>query len=255
MEAFYAIENRLSSIFLQRRKSFLLRYPLRLAHRQALSQTSRTTIDELPGRHHLHEPYILLSCWLLTVTLIGCSKARTPVEARQPEATPGSPTQPGKANIDPCSLLTAEEIESVQGEPVKDTHSSSNTGRGFVVSQCFFMLPTSANSISLNLTQSSGGTDGRDPKELWRKSFHRDDELNETEKKDNQREEEEEKKAPPERITDLGDEAFWTGTPVGSALYVLKGDLFLRISVGGSGDPASKLAKSKTLAQLILKGL
>ena len=198
---------------------------------------------------------ILLACWLLTVTLIGCSKARTPVEARQPKATPGSPTLPGKANIDPCSLLTAEEIESVQGEPVKDTHSSSNTGRGFVVSQCFFMLPTSANSISLNLTQSSGGTDGRDPKELWRKSFHRDDELNETEKKDNQREEEEEKKAPPERITDLGDEAFWTGTPVGSALYVLKGDLFLRISVGGSGDPASKLAKSKTLAQLILKGL
>jgi len=60
MEAFYAIENRLSSIFPIKRKSFLLRYPLRLAHRQASYQTSRTTIDELPERHHLHEPYIAL---------------------------------------------------------------------------------------------------------------------------------------------------------------------------------------------------
>jgi len=55
-----------------KRKSFLLRYPLRLAHRQASYQTSRTTIDELPERHHLHEPYIALllavdchSHWLL----------------------------------------------------------------------------------------------------------------------------------------------------------------------------------------------
>jgi hypothetical protein len=32
--------------------------PLPLAHRQASSQTSRSNIDELPERHHLHEPYI-----------------------------------------------------------------------------------------------------------------------------------------------------------------------------------------------------
>jgi hypothetical protein len=246
MEAFYAIENRLSSIFLQRRKSFLLRYPLRLAHRQALSQTSRTTIDELPGRHHLHEPYILLSCWLLTVT---------PVEARQPKATPGSPTQPGKANIDPCSLLTAEEIESVQGEPVIDTYSSSQTGRGFVVSQCYFQLHTSANSISLNVTQKRDGPDARDPKEYWRHSFHREDESGQADRKDKRQEKEEERKSPPERVPDLGDEAFWTGSHVGSALYVLKGDVFIRISVGGSGDLASKLEKSKTLAQVALRRL
>ncbi len=198
---------------------------------------------------------ILLSCWLVTVTLIGCSKARTPLEARQPKATPGSPTQPGKANIDPCSLLTAEEIESVQGEPVIDTHSSSQTGRGFVVSQCYFQLHTSANSISLNVTQKSDGPDARDPKEYWRHSFHREDESGEADRKDKRQEEEEERKSPPERVPDLGDEAFWTGSHVGSVLYVLKRDVFIRISVGGSGDLASKLEKSKTLAQGALKRL
>jgi hypothetical protein len=196
----------------------------------------------------------LLACWLLTVTLIGCSKARTPVEARQPKATPGSPTQPGKTNIDPCSLLTAEEIESVQGEPVIDTYSNNQTGRGFVVSQCYFQLHTSANSISLNVTQKSDGPDARDPKEYWQHSFHREDESGEADRK-GKRLEEEENKSPPQRIPGLGDEAFWTGSHVGSALYVLKGDVFIRISVGGSGDLASKLEKSKTLAQLVLKRL
>jgi hypothetical protein len=198
---------------------------------------------------------ILLACWLLTVTLIGCSKARTPVEARQPEATPSSPTQPEKANIDPCSLLTAEEIESVQGEPVIDKHSSSQTSRGFVVSQCYFQLHTSANSISLNVTQKSDGPDARDPKEYWRHSFHREDESGEAARKDKRQEEEEERRSPPERIPDLGDEAFWTGSHVGSALYVLRREVFIRISVGGSGDVASKLEKSRTLAQFVLKRL
>jgi hypothetical protein len=197
----------------------------------------------------------LLACWLLAVTLIGCSKARTPVEAGQPKVTPGSPTEPGKTNINPCSLLTSEEIESIQGEPVIDTYSNSQTSRGFVVSQCYFQLHTSANSISLNVTQKSDGPDARDPKEYWRHSFHREEESGEVDRKGKKLEEEEERKSPPERVPDLGDEAFWTGSHVGAALYVLKGDVFIRISVGGSGDLASKLEKSKTLAQLVLKRL
>jgi hypothetical protein len=195
-----------------------------------------------------------LGCWLLTVTLLACSKARTPVEAQRPKATPGLPNQPRKTNIGPCSLLTAEEIESVQGEPVIDTYSNCQTGRGFIVSQCYFQLRTSANSISLNTTQKSDGPDARNPKEYWRHSFHRENESGEAARKD-KRLEEEERKSPPERVPDLGDEAFWTGSQVGSALYVLKGEVFIRISVGGSGDLASKLEKSKALAQLVLKRL
>ena len=53
----------------------------------------------------------------------------------------------------------------------------------------------------------------------------------------------------------LGDEAFWIGSRVGGALYVLKKDLFFRISVGGAGDEKAKLNKSRTLAQNVLKRL
>jgi hypothetical protein len=221
----YAIERRLSSIFPINGNPFcsVTRFVLRIGRRRT-KLPAPLLMNYLSGIISTNR--ILLSCWLLTVTLIGCSKARTPVEARQPKATPGSPTQPGKANIDPCSLLTAEEIESVQGEPVIDTYSSSQTGRGFVVSQCYFQLHTSANSISLNVTQKSDGPDARDPKEYWRHSFHREDESGQADRKDKRQEEE--RKSPPERVPDLGDEAFWTGSHVGSALYVLKGDVFIR---------------------------
>jgi hypothetical protein len=56
-------------------------------------------------------------------------------------------------------------------------------------------------------------------------------------------------------VKDLGDEAFWIGSPIGGALYVLKNELFFRLSVGGAGDQRAKLNKSKALAQRILKKL
>ncbi len=68
-------------------------------------------------------------------------------------------------------------------------------------------------------------------------------------------EEEEGKKSPPQRVADLGDEAFWTGTQISTALYVLKGDSYIRISVGGAGDQALKLEKSRKLAEFALKRL
>ena len=59
--------------------------------------------------------------------------------------------------------------------------------------------------------------------------------------------------AAPEKVNGLGDEAFWIASRVGGALYVLKKDVFFRISVGGAGDEKAKLKKSKTLAQQVLK--
>jgi hypothetical protein len=53
----------------------------------------------------------------------------------------------------------------------------------------------------------------------------------------------------------VGDEAFWSASSVGGALYVLKGDRYLRISVGGAGNAETKLKKSKTLALNALRRL
>lgn len=203
-----------------------------------------------------------LALFIMSVlfALAACSKpepeATTSNEVNaQQEAT--SQVGANAQKIDPCGLLTSQEIESVQGEPVKDSQSSSKTGGGLIVSQCYFALPTPANSISLTLTQTGEGADARDPKEFWGANFHPEKEAEESREgaESNARKEEEEKKSPPQKIDALGDEAFWTATPVGGALYVLTGHSFVRISVGGAGDVASKLQKSKKLAQFALKRL
>jgi hypothetical protein len=45
------------------------------------------------------------------------------------------------------------------------------------------------------------------------------------------------------------------GSRIGGALYVLKGNAYLRISIGGPSDQADKIKKSKTLAQKALARL
>jgi hypothetical protein len=43
----------------------------------------------------------------------------------------------------------------------------------------------------------------------------------------------------------FGDETFWMGNRVGGALYVLKGNSYVRVSIGGPADQASKIKGSK----------
>jgi Protein of unknown function (DUF1573) len=151
-----------------------------------------------------------------------------------------------KGKIDACALLTSKEIESVQNEPLKETKSSGSSAGQFAASQCYFALPTAANSISLTVIQKGDGSDARDPKQFWKETFHND--------KDKEKGRAEgEKATAPEKIAGVGDEAFWIGNRVGGELYVLKGHSFIRISVGGAGDKASKINKSRKLAEAILK--
>lgn len=134
----------------------------------------------------------------------------------------------------------------MQGEPFKSTKASQKSGGGLTISQCYFELPTAVNSIVVTVTLKAVGADARDPRQSWQEIFHR-------EKASEKREEGEEKE--PQKIEGIGDEAFWTGTRVGGALYVLKGNSYIRISVGGAGDQAQKTEKSKALAQSVLKRL
>jgi hypothetical protein len=227
------------------------------------------------------------------VTLIhgGCAKsevsknaagnqtAPAPGSAESPSAVvqPGRETNSGaavptaKGKIDVCALLTSQEIQSIQGEALKETKPSGTAQSGLNISQCFFSLPTFTNSINLAVTQKGDGAGARDPKEFWEERFEKryenEKEEREREKKGGERdreakqargverEEEEEEGAPPEKIEGVGDEAFWTGSRVGGALYVLKGNAFIRVSVGGIGNRQAQINKSKAIARLALKRL
>lgn len=194
---------------------------------------------------------------LLTIAAAGCSKSDKPevsTATPQPSATASQPSTSSPAARETagdgafaCTLLTKEETEAVQGEPFKETKASQKTNAGLIQSQCYFELPTPVNSIVLTVTQRGKGADARDPKQNWQELFHRD--------KAAEKKEEEKEGHGPEKIEGLGDEAFWTGSRVGGALYVLKGNSFIRISIGGAGDRPEKIEKSKALAQSVLKRL
>jgi hypothetical protein len=180
----------------------------------------------------------------------------SPGDKSSPAATPNL-TQ-AKAKTDACALLTSAEIEDVQKETVKETKLSGSSQAGFSVSQCFFTLPTFTSSISLQVTERGEGSSARDPKEFWRETFHREGKSEKRQREEKEREklgrsEEEEKGegAPPLKVTGVGDEAFWVGSRVGGALYVLKGNSYLRVSIGGAGAQTEKIQKSKSLAQRV----
>ncbi|HEX8897558.1 MAG TPA: hypothetical protein VF751_02575, partial [Chthoniobacterales bacterium] len=168
-----------------------------------------------------------------------CSKPKTQevVKSASPTVAPTPTSAPVTETPVPdnfaCTLLTKEETQAVQGEAFKDTKPSQQFGAGMAISQCYFELPTPVNSIVLTVTRKAEG--GRDPSQSWRDIFHR-------EQPASKKEEEEEKKEPV-KIEGIGDEAFWTGNRVGGALYVLKGNCYIRISVGGAGDQAQKIEK------------
>jgi hypothetical protein len=144
----------------------------------------------------------------------------------------------------------------VQGEPVKETKLTARSDGGFSISQCFFTLPTFTNSISLAVTQEAEAKAARDPRAFWRETFHEGGESKRERERERERESkdegEEEEEVEAERIRGLGDEAFWMGSRVGGALYVLKGNSYLRLSIGGTGDQASRVKRLKTLAQKAL---
>jgi len=162
---------------------------------------------------------------------------------------------------DACILLTSAEIEAVQGEPVKETKASVQPNGEMLISECIFHTTNFAKSISVALaTPFSAKPSELTPRQFWQKQFHaRDVEEDEIHaagkgaKKPKSEEEEEARK--PRRVAGLGEEAYWVGTPITGALYVLQGDNFVRISVGGVHEESVRIEKSKVLARAVVKRL
>jgi hypothetical protein len=176
----------------------------------------------------------------------------------QPSAAHASSAVKGK--IDACKLLTGEEIQSVQRDALKETKPSEQSSGGFTTAQCFYTTNNFVNSISLTVTQkdpaSSGGQSIRD---FWKERFGRAEGREKDREKERdknvKRGEEEEESRPPQRVKSVGDEAYSVGNAKIGALYVLKGDKFLRISIGGAASQKVRIEKMKTLVQHVIKRL
>src|SRR4029077_1788507 len=88
--------------------------------------------------------------------------------ATNPTPAPGtSPATASTTKVDACTLLTSDEVKAVQGEPVKERKPSERVSGDFIVTQCYYELPTTSNSISLTLTANNPGLKGQSVNEYW----------------------------------------------------------------------------------------
>ncbi len=183
----------------------------------------------------------------VAVALTSCSKPKEapPQATSEPTSSPTASVAPEEP-IDACSLLTSQEIEAVVGEAVAKTKDDRQAVEGFTISQCYYTLPTAANSITLRLVQPGQGPDARNPGQGWKETFERD--LKEVLGKKT----EPEGRSAPVVVEGVGEEAYWMGGPAQGGLYVLKGKRHFRLGVGGEPNQMGKIEKAKKLSASIL---
>src|ERR1041385_4562038 len=132
------------------------------------------------------------------------------------------------------------------------TKNSAHSDGGLRVSQCFYTATEFSKSVNLALVQRDPDHPGkRSPRDFWKEKF--DPYQDEEPKKESG--DEKEKGPAPKTVVGLGDEAYWVANRFGGTLYVLKGDAFISIGLGGTDDEQTKLNKSKALAQKAIQRL
>ena len=201
----------------------------------------------------MHWNALVLLFFFLIAVGPGCKKRETP------KPVPKTSSELDRAQGDVCRLITSEEIGALQGSPIKEPKGSTRSENGFRVSQCFYTATEFSKSVSLAVIQKDPDNSARrSPKDFWKGKFGRftgDEEARDKNGHESGGEEEEERMIPPKQIDDIGDEAYWVSNRFGGVLYVLKGDAFISIGLGGTDDEETKLNKSKALAQKALQRL
>ena len=210
--------------------------------------------------------------------------------ANEAGSAPGAPPSsaenqpPVTGGIDACSLLTTKEVADVQGGAIKDTKANQRNDGEFLMSQCFYTAEEFVRSVSLSVVQQNPANPNKQPKDYFTEKFRdagkkekseREKEREKEREREREREkakeqkgkgesqaergrgeeEEEEEGANVERVSGVGEQAYWVKTGPSAALYVLKKNQFLILSIGGGDAEPIKLKKTKALAQQALKRL
>jgi len=158
-------------------------------------------------------------------------------------------------------LLADADVRAVLGVTVKERQPGAQQAHGLLLSQCYLGTGT-PRSVSIAVAGNTrSGSKTLTPRAFWRDQFHgrdehaseRKGEKRESARNGEKREQEGETEARP--IRRVGDEAFWSGTRVAGALYVLRGNTFIRVSVGGISDEKERIEKSRQLALIALTRL
>src|SRR5579864_895588 len=156
-----------------------------------------------------------------------------------------------------CTLLTAADVERVQGGSLREAISSGNAAAAVASTQCFFRVDPFSSSVSVGLTRAGcSRADRRELRERWGRVLHpQEREGPGTERVGDRGKEEPEPRAALTPVAGLGEEAWLAGGRGNVSLYVLTPDAFLRLSVGGPGDAADWTRRVQALARAALARL
>jgi hypothetical protein len=173
--------------------------------------------------------------------------------------------------LDACALLTAADVERVQGGSFREAIPSGNAAGVVATTQCFFRVDRFSSSVSLTLTRGDRGADRgadrgdradrsgaaqREVRERWQRLLHPQERRGPNAKSERDRDGENEgTMAALTPVAGLGEEAFLTGGRGNVTLYVLTQGAYLRISVGGPGDAADWARQAQALARAALERL
>jgi hypothetical protein len=141
-----------------------------------------------------------------------------------------------------CDVLSARDVARVQGAKFTKTRLTEANDGGVTVSQCFYTLPRFTDSVTVDLIRGNA-------RAFWQTHFA---EVNEAGMLSVTREPEDAENRP-RSVTGVGEKAMWSGNRLAGALYVLKGDTVIRVSVGGGGTEEQKIDRARKLAQRVVR--
>jgi hypothetical protein len=153
----------------------------------------------------------------------------------------------GARTSNACALLSAGDVQKIVGAAIVESRPSAAESRGLLLDQCY-LSTGSPRSISIAVAAPVAKRGGSiSPRQFWRDRFHA--------RSAGEGETAESGETGARPVRGVGDEAFWSGTPVAGALYVLRGDTFVRVSVGGIADERQRIERSREVAAAILPRL
>ena len=165
-------------------------------------------------------------------------------------------TRPTEPKIVACKLITTEEVGAIQGAKITDAKSSAGWTGNLLMSQCYYASIEPNKSVSLAVIEKDPQSAESDPRKFWAQTLSPFQAAargtDEPAEKNEKSGEEQERKIPRKKIDGVGEQAFWSGNRFGGALYVLKNNVIVRVSVGGPDNEETKIAKSKELAEKAL---
>lgn len=156
---------------------------------------------------------------------------------------------------DACKLISAAELLRVQHTALKETKPSTMPSSGeMTMRSCFYRAESHADSVSLLLAEPAKRPSTA-VREYWDATLVKASQTDATLPPGAEMTKGAAKKQrhKPEKVANVGDQAWWVGDQNAGALYVLVGDRFFRISVGGKSD--DKKARMIALANIVAKKL